>query len=78
MPGVPLYIFTTKKSQGMKNKEKKIHLFDQEEINTVRLELCLDKSRGTPTPLHMVYDLTSEIKQCGSDSELCFFYNAGP
>lgn len=26
----------------------------------------------------MVYDLTSEIKQCGFDSELCFFYNVGP
>lgn len=30
----------------MKNKEKKIHLFDQE-LSTVRLELCLDESKGT-------------------------------
>lgn len=44
----------------MKNKEKKIHLFDQElSTVTVRLELCLDESKGT---LHYIRFMTFLLK----------------
>lgn len=71
MPGVPLYIFTTKKSQGMKNKEKKIHLFDQE-INKVRLELCLDESRGTH---HYIWFMTLLLKSNNVGLTLSFAFS---
>lgn len=74
MPGVPLYFYyKKKKSQGMKNKEKKIHLFDQElSTVTVRLELCLDESKGT---LHYIRFMTFLLKSNNMGLTLSFAFS---
>lgn len=54
----------------MKNKEKKIHLFDQE-LSTVRLELCLDESKGTH---HYIWFMTLLLKSNNVGLTLSFAF----
>lgn len=55
----------------MKNKEKKIHIFDQE-LSTVRLELCLDESKGT---LHYIWFMTLLLKSNNMGLTLSFAFS---
>lgn len=55
----------------MKNKEKKIHIFDQE-LSTVRLELCLDDRKGT---LHYIWFMTLLLKSNNMGLTLSFAFS---
>lgn len=65
------FYYKKKKSQGMKNKEKKIHIFDQE-LSTVRLELCLDDRKGT---LHYIWFMTLLLKSNNMGLTLSFAFS---